>query len=147
MRKMFTSEGYEAALSMSIGEQFPCIADLVLLALGLLSLSLEVGRDAFFEGGIFLAGLGEAVLHVGSDLGVVVGEAVGLVDVVNCVVELFVLEVAEGEDVAALVGLIDVLPLLGADGDDLFVVEEHKLVVGRGRVVGEDSGYVEAVEF
>jgi len=100
-----------------------------LFVFGLL-LSLEVGWDAFFEGGVFLAGLGEAVLHVGCDVGVPVGEAVGLVDVVDSVVELLVFGVAEGDDVAALVGLVDVLPLLGADSDDFFVVEEGELVVG-----------------
>ena len=100
------------------------------MVFGLLFLSLEVGWDAFFEGGVFLAGLGEAALHVGGDFRVVVGEAVGLVDVVGGVVELLVLEVAEGDDVSALIGLVDVLPLLGADGDDLLVVEEDELVVG-----------------
>ena len=93
-------------------------------------LALKVEWDAFFEGSVFLAGVGQPALHVGGDIRMSVGEAVGLVDVVDGVVELLVLRGAEGDDVAALIGLIDVLPLLGANGDDFFVVEEGELVVG-----------------
>jgi hypothetical protein len=90
---------------------------------------LKVGGNASFERGVGFASLFETLLHLGGDFGVSVGEAVRLVDVVSGV-ELFVLAVGEDDGAAAVVGLVDVLPLLGADCDDGLVVEEEELVVG-----------------
>src|ERR1700758_289301 len=114
--------------------------------MALLSRLVEVRWYALFEWSEGFPGLLEAGLHVEQGVGIAVGDTVAFRDVVGRIEELFVLQVAEVGDAAAPVVLVDVLPVLCSDADNIFVVEEDDCVVrGRGSS-GEHVGDVAAVE-
>ena len=121
------------------------IKESVLMAL--LSRLVVVRWHTLFEWSVGFPGLFEAGLHVEQDVGMAIGDAVVFRNVVGGVVELFVLAIAKVPGATAEVGFFDVLPVWGTNGDNVFVIEEHELVVRRGCSGGEDVGDVSAVEF